>query len=53
LHPKDRYEGTGLGLALCKKIADRHHGTIHATGKENEGRAFTVTLPIQQKNHIL
>lgn len=53
LHSKDRYEGTGLGLALCKKIAERHRGTIRATGKENEGSAFTVTLPVKQQTTTL
>jgi signal transduction histidine kinase/ActR/RegA family two-component response regulator len=53
LHSKDRYEGTGLGLALCKKIAERHHGSIRASGKENVGSEFIVTLPIHQKNTIL
>lgn len=46
LHSKDQYEGTGLGLALCKKIVERHHGTIMAEGKLNEGATFTITLPI-------
>jgi signal transduction histidine kinase len=53
LHSKDRYEGTGLGLALCKKIVERHHGTIRADGKENEGSTFTVTLPLSQKTLTL
>ncbi|MCD9014146.1 ATP-binding protein [Parachryseolinea silvisoli] len=53
LHPKDRYEGTGLGLALCKKIVERHHGTIRGTSEENKGSAFIVTLPIKQRNTIL
>ncbi|HEY5745491.1 MAG TPA: ATP-binding protein [Chryseolinea sp.] len=53
LHSKDQYEGTGLGLALCKKIAERHHGTIRASGKENEGSEFVVTLPIHQKITVL
>jgi len=53
LHSKDQYEGTGLGLALCKKIAERHQGTIRAWGKENEGSEFMVTLPIHQKNTVL
>jgi signal transduction histidine kinase len=46
LHSKDKFEGTGLGLSLCQKIADRHHGTIYAEGKPNEGAAFTVVLPL-------
>lgn len=53
LHSKDRYEGTGLGLALCKKIVERHHGTIRAVGKENDGSVFIVTLPIKQKTTTL
>ncbi len=46
LNPKDRYEGTGLGLALCKKIAERHGGHIEAEGRLNEGATFIVTLPV-------
>jgi light-regulated signal transduction histidine kinase (bacteriophytochrome) len=45
LNPKDKYEGTGLGLALCKKIVERHGGSIRATGRENEGATFTIMLP--------
>lgn len=45
LHAKDKFEGTGLGLALCKKIVERHHGTIEATGTLDEGATFTITLP--------
>lgn len=53
LHSKDKFEGTGLGLALCKKIVERHGGSIIAEGKENEGAVFTVLLPLKQskKNH--
>jgi signal transduction histidine kinase len=46
LHPKDRYEGTGLGLALCKNIVERHSGSITATGAYNEGAVFTLLLPL-------
>lgn len=46
LNSKDRYEGTGLGLALCKKIAERHGGTISARGEEGVGAVFTVVLPV-------
>ena len=45
LHPKDKYEGTGLGLALCKKIVERHDGFIFAQGDKNIGAQFTVLLP--------
>ena len=50
LHPKDKYEGTGLGLALCKKIVERHGGTIEAHGKEGEGATFVITLPLMSNN---
>jgi signal transduction histidine kinase len=53
LHSKDRYEGTGLGLALCKKIVERHYGTIRAIGKEGKGSEFIVTLPMSQKTATL
>jgi PAS domain S-box-containing protein len=48
LNAKDKYEGTGLGLSLCKKIVERHHGTIDAEGKINEGAVFTIVLPQHQ-----
>lgn len=53
LHAKDRYEGTGLGLALCKKIVERHHGSIAADGEEGKGATFTVLLPVEQKGKLL
>jgi len=40
-----RYEGTGLGLALCQKIVDRHGGAIWCTSSESEGSEFHVLLP--------
>jgi signal transduction histidine kinase len=48
LHGTSAYPGTGIGLALCRKIVERHHGTITATGGEGEGATFTVRLPVQQ-----
>jgi signal transduction histidine kinase len=39
-------QGTGLGLALCKKIAEHHMGTIVAQGEPNVGAVFTIALPI-------
>ncbi len=53
LNAKDQYEGTGLGLTLCKKIAERHSGTIEARGIENNGAIFTVILPIEQKGKTI
>ena len=48
LHSKDQYEGNGLGLSLCRKIAKRHNGTITAKGEKDNGAEFIVTLPIKQ-----
>lgn len=45
LNRKEEYEGTGMGLALCKSIVEKHHGFIRATGKEKEGAVFTIHLP--------
>lgn len=48
LHSKSRYDGTGLGLSLSRKIVERHKGTIQAAGTENAGTVITITLPEQQ-----
>lgn len=45
LNPKEMYEGTGLGLALCKKIIIRHGGHIYAESEEGKGSAFHILLP--------
>lgn len=45
LNNKDKYEGTGLGLALCRKIVLRHHGAIWAEGEEEKGAEISVALP--------
>lgn len=50
LHNKNEYEGTGIGLAICKKIVDNHRGFIFASGKPNEGAAFTIYLPVNLSN---
>jgi light-regulated signal transduction histidine kinase (bacteriophytochrome) len=48
LHGRTEYPGTGIGLALCRKIADRHGGTIEAESEPGQGATFIVTLPADQ-----
>ncbi|RZJ28304.1 MAG: PAS domain-containing sensor histidine kinase, partial [Flavobacterium sp.] len=47
LNAKDSFEGTGLGLSLCKKIVERHGGTITADGTLGEGAEFVIELPVE------
>ena len=47
LHARSSYEGTGIGLAIAKKICERHGGTISASGAPAAGATFTVTLPVR------
>ncbi|SJZ36458.1 response regulator [Sediminibacterium ginsengisoli] len=48
LHSKDEYAGTGIGLAIVKKIVDNHNGLIQACSKPGEGAVFTIVLPLTQ-----
>jgi signal transduction histidine kinase/GAF domain-containing protein len=47
LHSRDEFDGTGLGLSLCRKIVEIHNGTIEAHGEKNVGATFTVMLPVR------
>ncbi|MCF6402130.1 ATP-binding protein [Chitinophaga filiformis] len=48
LHGMSEYSGTGIGLAICKKIVDSHHGHITALGTPGRGATFIITLPLTQ-----
>ncbi len=48
LHGRQEYEGTGMGLAICRKIVDRHRGTITAASAPGQGATFTVRIPQRQ-----
>jgi len=50
LHGRDQYEGSGVGLAICRKIVERHHGTIAARGVPGRGTTFTAILPVHSPN---
>jgi signal transduction histidine kinase len=47
LHHNSEFQGTGIGLALCKKIVEQHKGYISARSKINEGSTFIISLPLQ------
>ena len=48
LHSRTEFAGTGIGLAICRKITDRHGGAILAKSSEGEGATFVITLPVRQ-----
>jgi PAS domain S-box-containing protein len=49
LHGRTEYEGSGIGLAVCRKIVERHGGQITASAKSGEGATFYINLPIKQE----
>lgn len=48
LHGRDEFDGTGVGLATCRKIAERHSGELTAWGEPDAGAVFTLVLPVRQ-----
>jgi signal transduction histidine kinase len=48
LHNRYQYEGTGVGLAICKKIAENHNGFITAHGEADNGATFNIYLPAEE-----
>jgi len=52
LHGKMEYEGTGIGLAMCKKIVQNHNGVIYANAAMNQGASFTIILPARQSMQV-
>jgi signal transduction histidine kinase len=52
LNPKTVYEGSGIGLAIAKKIVEKHHGLIIAKSKLGEGSEFSIILPLKQPSKV-
>lgn len=49
LHTRDKYEGTGIGLAITKRIIEKHNGQIIARSQEGKGSEFIFVLPVKQQ----
>ena len=48
LHPAHKYPGTGIGLAICKKIMENHGGFINADSELDQGSVFNIYFPVNK-----
>jgi signal transduction histidine kinase len=53
LNSSGEFEGTGIGLSVCRAIAERHRGSITAKSQPEHGATFIVTLPVHQNNDTM
>ena len=48
LHGRSKFKGTGVGLAVCRRVAEQHGGTLTAKSTPGQGATFIITLPLKQ-----
>ncbi|MBN8821208.1 MULTISPECIES: ATP-binding protein [unclassified Spirosoma] len=53
LHRRETYEGTGIGLTICRRIVENHHGYIRAFSRPGEGATFQIILPVHQIHNFV
>jgi len=51
LHERSRFEGSGMGLPICRRIVERHHGSLQVYSEPGVGTMFTVILPLPPQDH--